>query len=570
LLLNLAGLQWGLPDRWHPDEKADVVLAMARERRLAPDSFINPSLPLYATLPVVGLQGRLSDAGLLRGLAADPLLVGRALSALAGAVAVLALGLAVERHAPALGLLPSLLLALFPAVVNLCHFATPEAWLLLGASLTLGLCLHPVEGRGGAATLGLVLGLTASTKYTAAALAAPALASVFLRPRAQAGRRDLVLLAGAGGALLLSGLVLLGPPGADLAALLHLKDARLLQPEHALGFVRGLGRALSVGGTGFLALAVLAIPALAEALPKALRRFARAEVVVLLLAAAGGFLVLTPFAVLRPTVFLSDLAYNAQTRILYKGLTGEATSFLPYAALLGNALTLPALAAAGVGLLLALASAPRDGKALVLALAFAAPYLLVASSGHQAIRFLAPAWPAAAWLAAAALTSPRGRLARRAARAVVIARLGLAALLMVRLFFVDSRRLAARFLEENVARGATVDLIANHAGYAPPVPEGCSLRLVPTLSREMAPVERFQEAARRYPDEASPWLVLTASFYERFLDHPDQQPERAAFFRELLEGRGGFEVVARFRQQGFWRPPNEFLDPEIVILKKRK
>jgi hypothetical protein len=85
----------------------------------------------------------------------------------------------------------------------------------------------------------------------------------------------------------------------------------------------------------------------------------------------------------------------------------------------------------------------------------------------------------------------------------------------------------------------------------------------------MAPVERFVEAARRYPEEAAPWLVLTASFYERFLDHPDQQPERAAFFRDLLEGRGGFSVEAHFQQTGFWRPANEFLDPEIVVLKLR-
>ena len=90
-----------------------------------------------------------------------------------------------------------------------------------------------------------------------------------------------------------------------------------------------------------------------------------------------------------------------------------------------------------------------------------------------------------------------------------------------------------------------------------------------TLSREMAPVARFVEAARQYPGEAAPWLVLTASFYERFLEHSDQQPERAGFFRDLLAGRGGFEVAARFRQEGFWRPPNEFLDPEIVILRKR-
>ena len=93
--------------------------------------------------------------------------------------------------------------------------------------------------------------------------------------------------------------------------------------------------------------------------------------------------------------------------------------------------------------------------------------------------------------------------------------------------------------------------------------------MVPTLSREMAPRERFEEAARAYPGSAAPWLVLTESYYQRFIDHPDQHPERARFFRELLDGHGGFDVAARFRQEGWRRPPVEFVDPEIVVLKRR-
>jgi Dolichyl-phosphate-mannose-protein mannosyltransferase len=573
LLLNLAGLSWGLPARWHPDEKADVVLAMARERRLAPDSFINPSLPLYAMLPAIGLQDLLARAGWLSGTAADPLLAGRALSAMAGAAAVLALGLAVRRHAPSLGLVPPLLLAVFPAVVNVCHFATPEPWLLLGTVLVLWACLGHCDGRVSATVLGLLLGLTASIKYTAAALLAPALLAVWLRPREEAGRRDRVALGGFAALLLAAGLLLLGPAGDALAPRLRMGDVRLLQPDSARAFVFGMGRGLALGGLGLLVLAGLATrrlarPGVAGALPRLGFRCARVEVAVLLLAAAAGFVMGTPFAPLRPLAFLSDLAYNAQTRVEYKGLTGEATSFLPYVALLRDALTLPALAAAVCSL--GLAAVHQGRKSLLVALAFVAPYLLVASSGHRALRFLAPAWPAAAWLAAGALASLRDSRVRWLATIAVVARAGAAALLVTRLFFVDSRLQAARFLEKSVPAGGTVDLIANHPGYAPSAPSGRTLRIVPTLSREMAPVTRFVEAARRYPEEASPWLVLTASFYERFLDHPEQQPERAAFFRDLLDGRLGFEVVARFRQQGWLRPgSDEFLDPEIVVLRKR-
>jgi hypothetical protein len=76
------------------------------------------------------------------------------------------------------------------------------------------------------------------------------------------------------------------------------------------------------------------------------------------------------------------------------------------------------------------------------------------------------------------------------------------------------------------------------------------------------------EAARAFPEQAAPWLVLTGAFYQRFLDHPEQAPERARFFRALLDGQAGFRVVARFQQEGWRRPPAEFLDPEIVILQK--
>jgi len=182
---------------------------------------------------------------------------------------------------------------------------------------------------------------------------------------------------------------------------------------------------------------------------------------------------------------------------------GVSSSYLPYLRLLADAFTGPLLLAAFVGGAVAAVRAVRgDRMAAVALLAFAAPYLLVASSGHQAMRFLAPALPAGAWLAALGIDA----LPRPSARFVaplVVGRALLASVLVVRLFYVDSRLRAERWMRENVPPGATVDLIANNVGYAPPLPEGRTLRIVPTLSREMAPADRFREAAERYPAEAS-------------------------------------------------------------------
>ncbi|HXY42070.1 MAG TPA: glycosyltransferase family 39 protein [Vicinamibacteria bacterium] len=565
LVLCLVGLDWGLPSRFHPDEKADVVAAMVREHRLLPDSYVNPSLPLHLTAPVVAVQAL--AASRLPEPWSDPLLVARALSAALTALAVLLLGSTAERTTPGSGAVAAFLLALAPGVVNLGHFATPEPWVLAAATLVLWAAVRHLEGRTPAWALGAALGLAVSTKYTAAALVAPGLAAVWMRRREPSGRADRLAWLAAGAASVAAGAWLAAPPGGSLAAALHLKDLRLLHPESARAFVGSLAvGCLAIGG---LALVLTLLAAWRRTAGWA-GRIVRREVVVLALAAALGFLLGTPGALAEPRAFLSDLAFNAQTRHEYKGLVGEATSFLPYLRLCADALTVPVLAASLVGLALAAALAWRGRRVFaVLALAALAPYLLVASSGHRAMRFVAPALPAAAWLAALALGAVPWRAARRVLTAALIVVPAVTTVLVVRLFLVDSRLQAERWMEANLPPGATVDLIANHPGYLPRVPEGHEARLLRTLSREMAPAERFEEAARDLAAGGAPWLVTSGSYFDRFLDNPEQMPERTRFFRALLAGQAGYHVAARFEQERWLRPPAEFLDPEIVILRRQ-
>lgn len=565
--LNAAGIGWGLPARFHPDEKADVAAWMLSEGRIVPGSFVNPSLPLTVMAPMLAVQQAVAEALPLPDPWGDPLFAGRVLSALAVALAVILLGLAVASVHPEAALVAPLLLALAPGVVNVGHFATPESWILMTTAAVLLASMGHLHGRVGAGVLGLVLGLAASTKYTAAALVVPVLLALWLRPRGPCEQKDRIVWIFAGVALVGMGIGLLSPLGHGLAASLGYPDPRLLHRESADSFVRALGGVAALGGIVAVGLGWTAGP---SGHGQRVAPLVRREVVQAGLTAVGGFLIGTPGAILASRQFLTDLAFNAQTRHEYKGLTDEGTSFVPYLGLLADALTLPVLAAALLGLAVAGTRAWRgDRAALIVATSLVAPYLLVASSGHRAMRFAVVALPAAAWLAALTLASIRDGRIRRVLTVAVSLRAAVAALLVVRLFFVDSRLQAERWLSRQVPPGSTVDLITNHEGYAPRVPEGREARLVRTLSREMAPRERFAEAAARYPSEASRWLVLTAAFYERFVDHPEQAPERARFFTNLLDGRGGFEVAARFRQEGWLRPAaDEFLDPEIVILRR--
>jgi len=559
LAANLVGITWGLPARWHPDEKADDAAQMVAEGTIVPRSFINPSLPLYMMMPVVAAQQRLAAWGLLPASFSDPLLAGRVLAALAAAGAVLVIGLwAAPRPTP----LAAFLLALAPGFVNLGHFATPEPWLLLATAGVLAGCRLHLDNRLGAAALGLLVGLAGATKYTAAALLLPTLIAVCLGPEAARSPARPRVVALLGLMAIALGIWITGA-SVRWAFRLGYADGRLLPPEAALRFVSGAGAALVV-----TALMLLILFAGIGRRYTWATRLSSAPVGMLFVAAAGGFLLGTPGALLRPFAFLSDLAFNQQTRSEYKGLVGESTSFGAYGLLLIDALTWPLLVLAVAGLVIAVARGlKRHPLAWVWVAAAVTPYLLVASSGHRALRFLAPVFPVAALLAADATTALVTRRTRLLVTAAVVARLAAGTVLVDRLFLVDSRRMAARWLDANVPAGMAIDVITNHPGYAP-APSRHALRVVPTLSREMAPKERFEEAARAYPQAGAPWLVLTESYYQRFLEHPEQHPERAQFFRDLLDGRSGFDVAARFRQQGWLRPPVEFVDPEIVVLRR--
>ena len=111
-------------------------------------------------------------------------------------------------------------------------------------------------------------------------------------------------------------------------------------------------------------------------------------------------------------------------------------------------------------------------------------------------------------------------------------------------------------------------MISNFSGYGPNLPGAAPLPVLRTLSRELAPEEATRNAAAELLQSGPDWLVLPEPYYARFLNDREAFPEKAKFFGAFLDGEAGYVFAARFRQSPFWRPPNEFLDPEILVFRR--
>ena len=173
LLLNLWGIDFGVPERWHPDEITSAAAAMAREGTLNPHEFRYGSLHFYQILAVIVPTYLVSE---LLELDHDSqvtlvILAARALSALLGAACVaLTFLLARRLFDTRTAILSASFLALALGFVNHAHFATVDVpavfWITASFLMSAEVLL---TGRRRAYVLaGLFAGLAASTKYPGA------------------------------------------------------------------------------------------------------------------------------------------------------------------------------------------------------------------------------------------------------------------------------------------------------------------------------------------------------------------------------------------------------------------
>jgi hypothetical protein len=230
----------------------------------------------------------------------------------------------------------------------------------------------------------------------------------------------------------------------------------------------------------------------------------------------------------------------------------ELTRLLPYA--VGVVPEVLALA----GLVVAVRRrAPHHVRLLL----FAAPLLaLLVAASVKTVRFLVPALPAVAVLAAEGLAALSARAAGRL-RAVAAAAVAALSLLHGAAFSsiyaeTDSRVAAARWLDRNVGERDIV-VVEDPPGYGPPIGSPSSELPRPRLRYEIlwngyyAVHERADEAARRSHVikvlERADWLALSEGHRASFTAAPELRPVESAFYRHLDEGTLPFEKVAEFK-----------------------
>ena len=230
----------------------------------------------------------------------------------------------------------------------------------------------------------------------------------------------------------------------------------------------------------------------------------------------------------------------------------ELTKLLPYA--IG---VLPQILAIVGLVVVARRRAPRDVRLLLLA----APLLLLLVVARvKTVRFLVPALPAMAVLAAEGLAAVAARFGRGVAAAVAVA---VAAVVLVHgaAFTAiyaepDARVAAGRWLDANLPPSETV-AVEDPPGYGPPIGS-------PTPVIERAPLRYeilwpgfYQIYERKTDDERRAhllsvlqrvdWLALSEGHRAEFTAAPELRPVESAFYRDLDAGVFPFEKVQEFK-----------------------
>jgi hypothetical protein len=535
-ILSVLGIDWGLPYLWHTDEKIDPAVHMIHQHTLDPDYFINPHLHIYAMAAVVKLAYLLNPGHTVMLTTRriwpllDPSNPGRAIQYMAirgsrilsavfalGTIAtVFAIG---RRHfGESTALLAAAFLAVTMGLVNLAHFATPESLLFLMMFLCLLSCdrLATTGRTRDYVVVGLFAGLAFATKYTAVMLAVP-------------------------------------------IAVCHVFRLRW--------------RSLAWSSLG--------------------------QLVVATLVAFAAFAATNPYAFIRWHDFVYwGFWFNWYTGAANGDLLEQARhSWIPYFWLMIDCLGWPlfVLGVTGVAIGIArlwprppaaarqrgsIADDPR-ARGFMIQLAWVLPfYGFYGISLHHALRFIMPIVPSLSLLAAVTVVTLHSRASRPWMRGAVTSAAVLVLLYSAAytlrsdwMYWHDTRYLAGRWLQSHRYTTSERLYYFEIEAYLPYFDRPFPVKYFPFMDDTGSyPREKFDAALADFFTSATDPIVDSDFYWDRYVDRPWVYPERAAFYRRLLDGTdpSGYTPAVRFRLQNPWwlDPRPERIAPDIVVFGK--
>ena len=544
LFLNIHGIEWGLPMKWHPDERVEVdsVKNMARHLDPNPHDFLYPSFHKYligiALSPYflyLTLSDSLSDITIDENKATiitNMYLISRLVSVIMGTATVFLIYLiGKDIYNKKVGLISSSFLACTMGFVNLSHFATVDISLTFWIIVSIFFLIKIADtGKNKYYLLGgFFAGLALSTKYTAILLILPMFISHLLF-QIQKWQGDAVI-----------------------SIFARKTYSKLIEISFYKKFFYGV---IMMG---------------------------------------IGFIIGTPFSIIDFTTFkwyvFSQFFIRWQG---YKGFSPGSPSWVSFIFYLKNAMSLPLLLICSFGVIyLIIKFSKKDknefskSKYTILLLSWIIPnYIVLGSMNVTDMRYIIPIIPILVLFGGKFVfdmmnsTNFLKKISIFTVFCIILIYSFCYSFAADYMFVHDSRYAAGDWIGKNVDINSTIEVYGYNC-YLPYLPKNVKIFYPPYPDignpSNHTYIEKYDNFLKAQEERKPDYIVLTSFYYERYFRDSIAYPYRTMFFSNLVYGKTNYTTIATFGNktisnqipQIIEQPSPEFVNPTILILKRK-
>ncbi len=581
--LNVFSINWGLPEKWHPDEElyVDEVINMGSSLDLKPTAVQHPTFHRYLLVAI--LLPYFTFIKLNPGAHLNTYLIYficRLFSAFIGTLTVLLVYLIGRKiWDKRAGIFSSLFLALTMGFVNIAHFATPDITMTFLVTLTILFCVYIVQtGKVKYYLLaGLSSGFAIATKYTAYLLIFSIFVAFFLDEGKKIYQERLnnlnistvfkiMFIIG----LFITGISLMPSVITNLITKYLSSDGVLEEKTiHFLDFLRK-----TLFGLGVVIVLLAVLLKFFRPLANLLTNVCTNKKIIL-----GLFLSLFSFVVGNPYCLLDFQNFSNGIIAIWdlsKSHFGFPTAqpWLTYIYFLNNIFGFPLFCLCLAGGVYGLFKAYRGNKYFVLFLFWIIPFYIFLSLNRTCyMRYIIPIAPVIvifAGIITARISS--GKRFRRLIAGFFIGIVSIYSFAYVGtldlMFANDTRYDAQKWIDENIHENSSIDVYSKFMHYLPTIPKVYNIRFISEIDDRGIDGVEFIRFLSKYEEDNRDFLILTSLYYERYLQNRTVYPERTDFYVNLINGEFGYVLLEEFKFRSILKPEPEFVAPTILVFAK--